>query len=521
MLRRTRSFSSGRTIAALTVVAALSIVATAAIPAAAGSSSGGTVDKAAVLRFGSPIEENGGVWFDPTGPRSGVAQNPNSRLWLDLIYDTMIHNTPDGQGEPGLATKWTTPDASTIELTLRQGVKYPDGAPFNAQVVKAAWDKLLASGRPNLTANVRALQSVEVVDDHTVRLHLNQPIAQTWVEDELKNSNAIAVPSPNATDLENKPVGAGPYQLESYTNGKIVLSKNPSFYDPKQQKLAKIEFDQVPFGAPGVAALQAGTVDLIWMIPPDSIDTIESAGFDVTARPSPRAFAMNLCPTQGVFASKEARQALQYAVDRDAINEGALNGTGAPTTTPLPRTSPFYNKSLTKTYTYNPKKAKALLKQAGVAPGTTVKALIPAVSPYDAIGEVVQSQLKDVGLNVEITKSTTFGADAQRAQPELTVVSNDPGLFANIYGGMAGALNVCGWKNDQLVAELNAARDASKPVAEQKQHWDAFQKLVLDDSQTVILNTQGLLAAHTKKVKGLDVINSPYGPQFNRVYMVK
>jgi ABC-type transport system substrate-binding protein len=162
-----------RPLAAVSValVAALGALVVAAAPSLAQSATpSGKVDRSAVLRFGAPIEENGGVWFDPTGP-GAAAQNPSARLWIDLIYDTMIHNTPDGKGEPGLATKWTAPDANTVELTLRQGVNFSDGAPFNAAAVKTAWDKLLASGRPNLTPTVKALQSVEAVNDNTIRIH--------------------------------------------------------------------------------------------------------------------------------------------------------------------------------------------------------------------------------------------------------------------------------------------------------------------------------------------------------------
>src|SRR5205085_10169977 len=117
-----------------------------------GAKSGGKVDRSAVLRFGVPLEDNGGVFFDPTGPNAAAA-SPTNRLFLDLIYGVMILNTPDGKGAPGLATKRSAPDGNTVELTLREGVKLSDGADFNAAAVKAAWDKLLSSTRPNLTTD--------------------------------------------------------------------------------------------------------------------------------------------------------------------------------------------------------------------------------------------------------------------------------------------------------------------------------------------------------------------------------
>ena len=89
------------------------------------------------------------------------------------------------------------------------------------------------------------------------------------------------------------------------------------------------------------------------------------------------------------------------------------------------------------------------------------------------------------------------------------------------FSGDASALNVCGYKNADITQALTDARDASKTAAEQKAAWDKFQKLELDDSPLVWTNLQGLLAAGTTKVHGLNVINSPYGPQLNTVYMTK
>ncbi|MFI5046212.1 MAG: ABC transporter substrate-binding protein [Acidimicrobiia bacterium] len=481
------------------------------------------VDTAAVLKFGAPIEANGGPWFDPHAPQAS-AQNPTPRLWIDLIYDTMIHNTPDGKGEPGLATKWTTPDPSTVELTLRQGVKFSDGTPFNAAAVKAAWDKLPAT-RPNLTANLKEITSIEAVGDNVIRIHLAKPIAQTIINDELNNSNFFAVPSPTAEaagNLETKPVGAGPYLLKSYSTGHVVLEKNPNFYDPSQQKLAGVEFIDVATGAPSVSALQAGTVDLIWSLPPDSIQTLKSAGFDVTANPGNAAYTINTCPATGkIFASKQARQALQYAVNRKDIAAAALAGTAIPVETQLTPANPNYDKKLDSTYKFDPAKAKALLKQAGVAPGTTVTAEVPSQPPYSAIAEILQSNFKDVGLNLQITTTTNFAADAIAKMADITTVGVQPSLMNLAYtGNPTSALNICGWDDPVIRDALTTTSDASQSPAQIKAAWETLQKQMLDQSWNISLTDTPTTAASTKNVKGVDVINTPYGPQLGRVYKV-
>jgi peptide/nickel transport system substrate-binding protein len=506
------------------VLAAVSLLGVISIQGVAGAG-GGSVDKKAVLRVGVPVEGNGGVYFDPAGPKA-AAQSPSNRLWNDLIYDTFIHNTPDGKGEPGLATKWTTPDPNTVELTLRKGVKFSDGTPFNAEAVKAGLDRTLGSGRPNLTPNLLALESIEVVNDNTIRIHLSEPIAQAYIDDELRNSNAMAVVSPAAvaagTDLDAEPVGAGPYVLEEYTTGKVTLAKNPTFYDKKAQKLAGVEFSDVAVGPPSVSALQSDTVDLVWQVPPDAIEQLE-AGPDtaVSILPSERQFTLNLCVSDGPFASKEARQAVQWAIDRDSINEAALAGTGPPNVTVLTPKSPFFDKSKSDTYSYNPKKAKALLKKAGLEEGTTVTAVVPAQAPYETIAEIVQSNFEDVGLNLEITKTSNFAADAQAAKPDLLPVSLQPTLYSLSLGGQTTVLNNCGYANPEVIAAVAVTQDGSKTQEEKQAVWDTIQEILLDETPLVFTNLDGINAAHSTKVQGVDVINAPYGPQINRISVTK
>jgi peptide/nickel transport system substrate-binding protein len=521
MFQRTGRGSRRRPIL-IVVTLAVAFGALSVISAPVGAQSGGKVDKAAVLRFGVPIEENGGVFFDPATP--ATTSNPTGRLWLDLIYDTMIHNTVDGEGAPGLATKWTTPDPSTVELTLRDGVKFSDGTPLTAAAVKAAWERNVAAPRPNKPDEIQSISAIEAPDDKTIRIRLSKPIAKQFINTELKNANFLGVTAPSsvaAGTANTKPVGAGPYMLDNYSTGKMVLKKNPNFYDPKAQKLAGVEFVNMSNGQPAVSALQSNQVDLIWSIPPDAIETLEGAGFEVTSTPSERAYQIGLCTTNGVFTSKPARQAINYAVDRDAINDGALAGTGQPTLSPVPPQSPFYDKAIYKGVSHNPKKAKALLKEGDVAPGTPVKALVAAQAPFNTIAEIVQQQLKEVGLDMQITQSTNFAADINTLKPDMAIITIEPSRFSQFFSGTPGVTNWCGNSNPEIAAALTATLDSSKTEAEVAAAYETLQKLVLEESPNVPLNMLGLLAAHTDRVKGVDIINSPYGPQLNTVYMVK
>lgn len=483
-------------------------------------------DPNAVLRFGVPFEDQGGPFFDPNSPKASA--NPTPRIWMDLIYGTMIVETEDRKGAPGLATEWSAPDAQTVELTLRDGVKFSDGTPFNADAVVAAWTAFINGTRPNPSTDGEAFVGVEKIADNKVRMKFDKPVASNYINTVLKSANFLGVPSPTAVakqNMDTAPVGAGPYKFKSYATGKVVLERNDTFYDKKGNPLAGVEFSDVAIGPPAVSALQTPTVDLIWSFPPDAAQTLESTpGIEVYSAPSARQFQLSLCPTQGLFSNQKARQALQYAIDREAISQGALSGTGTPGTLILTNASPFYDKKLAKTVKYDVKKSKAMLKDAGVAEGTEVKVLVPAQPPYDAIGDVVQAQLEAVGLKPTVTKTTSYASDAARLKPDMAIVSLDPTLFNLVFQSATpegNPLNFCAWNDPAVVAALNATTDPTKSEAELKQAWADFQKIALEQSANIVTNQQTLLVGHSDKVQGMTIVNAPYGPQLYGVSMTK
>jgi ABC-type transport system substrate-binding protein len=525
-MRRASRSRSGRSVAKPLVVAialcAAALVATTSVTSADVVAQKKNIDKNAVLRFALAMADQGGVAFDPSNMRSSPANNQ----FADAIYDVMIHDTPDRKGSPGLATKWTATDASTAELTLRQGVKFTDGSPFNAAAVKEAWTRAAAADQTPDPPAVRAMTTVDAVNDNTVRVHFSQPVAQSFLDADVHHSAILGVPSPAAAaagTLNSKPVGAGPYVLDSFVQDqKVVLKPNPSYWNPKAQLLGGIEFTQAGTGAPAVSALQAGTTDLIWGIPADAVQTLANTpGIELTNIPGTRVLDIGLCATKGVFANKDARLALQYALDRDAINEGAYSGNATPWQTVMGPTSPYYDKKLNQTYSHNVKKAKQLLAKAGVAPGTTIRGLANSAAPQPILAEIVQDQLKDVGLNLEYTVTTNLVEDAPRVQPDVLFVALDPQLMSLAFSGDPTVLNVCGWSNPQVKADILAIVDPTKTQSERDKAAAEFQQIILDESPVVVTILSPVTAAHTEKVHGIETITVPYGPNLNTVYMTK
>jgi ABC-type transport system substrate-binding protein len=526
-MRRCSRTRSGRAlatplIAAIAVCVAALVATTGTTGAEVVAQKQGKVDKNAVLRFALAMADQGGVGFDPSNMRPSPANNQ----FADAIYDVMIHDTPDGKGSPGLATKWSAVDSSTAELTLRSGVKFTDGTPFNAQAVKDAWTRAIAADQTIDPPTVRAMTSVDAVDADTVRVHFNQPVAQGFLDADVHHSAVLGVPSPTAAatgTLNSKPVGAGPYVLDSFVQDqKVVLKRNPSYWNPKAQLLAGIEFTQAGTGAPAINALQAGATDLIWSIPADSVQAVSNMpGIELTNVPGTRVLDISLCATKGVFANKDARLAIQYAIDRDAINEGAYAGNAVPWQTVMGPTSAYYDKKLNETYSHSVKKAKQLLAKAGIAEGTVIKGLANSAAPQPVIAEIVQDQLKDVGLDLQFTVTTNLVEDATRIQPDVLFVALDPQFYGLAFSGDATVLNVCSWSNPQVKAALATIGDATKTAAEKEKAAADFQQIIMDESPVVVTILSPVTAAHTEKVHGIETITVPYGPNLNTVYMTK
>src|SRR5690606_5671244 len=141
---------------------------------------------------------------------------PYEALWVGLLYDPLVRRAPDGTFHPGLAESWTfSEDNRTLELTLREGVTFQDGAPFTAQAVKANLDAAKA-GKTNFTNYLSDVESVEVVDDRHVRLTLDEAAAPILG---VLAGEAGMIISPQALsrdDLSTNPAGTGPYTLDSF-----------------------------------------------------------------------------------------------------------------------------------------------------------------------------------------------------------------------------------------------------------------------------------------------------------------
>lgn len=477
------------------------------------------IDTSVVMRIGTNLTANGGSSPDP-GKYTG---NPDSGLFLNAMYDTLVYYEEGTQTlMPGLAESWETPDEHTLIFHLRPNVTFHDGTPLNAEAVVYSWERSARMGA--LLSAVFDHELLEATDELTVTIKFVEPVVGFYLKQTAVEPWARAIVSPTAAEnegddgFENNPVGAGPYRFESWRKDQeFKLVPYEGYWNPDAQHFAGWEVYNVPFGQARLTALQSGQVNLT-QIGTFDIGAAEASGFEVTRGVQhlayPSVISIGTCPTSGPFSSVDSRRAIGYAVDRDAINDGAY-GSGSDTTIGLTQPSQSdYSPDAQPDYTYDPAKAEELLVSSGAA-GASVTLMVNANSSEISLAaQIIQEQLQDVGLNVEIVESTNFIADLAASPPELYLTRMPLASLGSYYSPHEadGVLNPCNAGTDALRQAISDARSGDDALANEA--WAIIEQENTDGAFYIPLVTAPSWFAHQK---GMHVDRKP---NFYSTYVV-
>lgn len=327
------------------------------------------------------------------------------------IYDGLTYRGPDLKLVPGLANAWEElDDGKRIRFTLRQGVVFHNGEPFNAQAVKFTFDRLMGDeGKKGpQRSNYAAIARVEIIDEYTVDFHLKaaDPVLLT----KLAGYGAMIVPPKYIAEkgeayFNAHPVGTGPFKMVSYEPKVGVKLEAFAQHWGGAPKLSNLNYRFISEPSTAVAELQAGLVDLVIppTIPIGMIPIIESHDkLQIATSASPTVYALRFNTQKGITADERVRKAMIYGVDRQAIIDSILGGQAAPIASFQSRLS-FGNDPQMKPLPYDPNKAMQLLKDAGVAPGTKIQIDIRGDNAtFNEVAQAVASYLQVIGLNAII-----------------------------------------------------------------------------------------------------------------------
>ena len=373
--------------------------------------------------------------LDPTaGAASAIAE-----ITQYNIYETLTKINSDGTVSPLLAESWeVSPDLRTYTFKLRKGVKFQNGEPFNAQAVKFSFTRAGAEKSTNKDKRTFAsMEAVQAVDDYTVVV-INKELDPDFLF-LMGQATAIIVEPKSADTNATKPVGTGPYKLDSWAKGSsVTLSKWDGYRNPSAAKIKKATFRFISDPAAQVAALLAGDVDAFPRVTPRSVPQFkDNPKFQVIVSGSRAKTILAINNKKKPLDDVRVRRAIAMAIDRKAVIQGAGDGYGAPIGSHYVPGA-FGYVDTTNVNPYNPEKAKALLKEAGVTTPLELTLTLPPPPYARQGGEVIASQLAKVGIvaklqNVEWAQwlSNTYGGAHNY---DLTIISHvepfDLGNFA-------------------------------------------------------------------------------------------
>ena len=326
------------------------------------------------------------------------------------IYDGLVRRDENLELQPGLAESWEVlDDGLRIRFVLREGVKFHNGEPFNADAVKYTFDRLLGevgSTGPQ-RSNYTSIEKVEVVDENTVDMILNKPDPVMLTK--LSGYGAMIVPPAYIEEkgeefFDMNPVGTGPFKFDSYTqNVELKLSANADYFEGAPQ-LDGLTFRFIREDATRLAELQSGGADVVANVAFSAIPTIESGDYArIQSVSGPTIYSFALKTREDAITSDvRVRRALNMAIDKAAIIEAFLAGRAKPISSLQGELSFGYDPSL-EGYPYDPEAAMALLKEAGVQPGTLLTIdYRTGNATFNEVTQAITGFLSAVGFQVKL-----------------------------------------------------------------------------------------------------------------------
>jgi peptide/nickel transport system substrate-binding protein len=469
-----------------------------------------------------------GLVAEPVNLDPAQVTDLNSNRVGRRVVETLV-TFPDESTQiiPGLAESWTiSKDGLQYTFKLRSGIKFHDGTPLTAEAVKFSIERQVNPEHPAhklgkypfanfFFGNVKA---VEALSNERVAFLLKEPRASFLA---ILTAGAASIVSPAAVmksgpDYVLHPVGTGPFKFVSWDRGqRVVLEKNPSYWK-FPVKLDRVIYRPIVEDQARLTELLTGTLDLIVGVPADYVSQLEGGGkVGVLKQVGAHVWYLGINNQKKPFDDKRVRQALNYAVNKDAIVRDVLKGTGTPSRGPvLPNT--WAADATLKAYPYDPERARKLLAEAGYPNGFSTTLWVPESgsgmqSPV-AMSTVMQSNLKAVGVNVTLQTMEwgAFLAKLRSKEQELFALSwmagtEDPDMvmYPLLHSSQwtPNGPNRAMYKNPRFDDLLQQARVTTDQARRASLYKEA-QRILVDDAPWVFVDHEIQIAALARRVQG-------------------
>lgn len=487
------------------------------------------------LRIGISLSDVPRMWGGPEGGFEGI------RFGGYMVFDALINwdmSKADAPSAltPGLATAWTVDptDRKRWLITLREGVTFHDGTPFDVDAAIWNLDSIFKADAPQfhqprvglVRSRLSSLATYEKVDAKTIAITTNvvdgmfpYQLSFMWYVSPARWKELGG----DWQKFTQRPAGTGPYKVVSVTpRERVELEANSAYWDAKRvPKTTRTVLLPIPDGNARIAALRAGTIDIAETLPPDAIPSLKAAGMQVVQNSYPHIWAWRLNVNPGTpFADVRVRKAANLAIDRDGMVQ-LLSGTARAAKGKVLPGDPWYGNP-TFDIRYDVEAAKKLMIEAGYGPTKRLEMVAVIASGGGGqmvpmpMNEMMQENLKDIFIDVkfEVVDFTTIinmlrggtRSDQQKGFHALNIAipSIDPTTGWVIYdSGLTAPRGVnWGWYSNPAVdAAIKAMREAFEPAA-QNEAMGKLHALLVDDAAALFvvhdLNPRGL----SPRVKG-------------------
>lgn len=385
------------------------------------------------LTVALPAEPPG---LDPTTNTAAVID----RVLYNNVYQGLVRINRNGEVVPSLAKDWEIlEDGNLYRFHLREDVSFHDGKRFTAEDVlftlnRARGDEVTVPN-PEYFAPIEELSAP---DQLTVEVELSQPNSSFLFN--LARGDSIILPK-GANDPSTSPVGTGPFEFVSWKRGdSVTLTRFDDYYEEDLPYLDKVVFEFIEDPGTRITALKSGRIDSIAYLssPENALSIQEDSSLEVLEGVTTWEVVMAMNNSREPFSDPLVRKAVNYAIDRKEVVEGASFGFGEPIGSLMSPTNPNYI-DLAWLYPHKPNKARNLLERAGFPDGFEATLKLPSTYEYSLrSGKIVANQLKQVGIDLEIEKiswSQWLEQIFNNAQYDLTVIGHaeafDIPIFAN------------------------------------------------------------------------------------------
>ncbi len=433
------------------------------------------------------------------------------------VYETLFRIRFDEQGraafEPWLIQSYKQVNDTVWEFKLRSGIRFHDGTPLTSKDVKASFERgPKVGGLPRILLG--PVKEVQVVDELTFRIILKYPFAPLIAH--LAHPSTAIIPAKVVERFPDKPiddikyiVGTGPYRFVEFIKGERTVLEAFDGYWGMKPSVKRIVWVPVPDDSTRVSYLEAGTVDIITHVPPHMVPTLKAKGYRVIQIPSTRVIYIGINVER--IPDVRVRQALNYAVDKNAIVQKILEGAGSVATAPISPAIFGYTKL--DPYPYDPVKARTLIREAGWEGKELV--FITPQGRYlrdREIADAIKAYLEAIGLKVRI-EVMEWAAYISRVTTQkdfdlfllgwsTVTLDADYGLYSLFRTG--APFNRMLYSNPEVDRFLDRGREVAEPTLRQ-QYYVLAQQLIWKDAPWIFLHYEDIIVALKPGIKGVEI----------------